>query len=98
MRIARFVWFFGNMCGTRYHAPDMTKMIQIRDVPDDVHRMLKARAARMGMSLSDYLKRELARVAETPTLDEMREHLRQLPPVKLRQPIEDVVRADRENH
>jgi hypothetical protein len=86
------------MCSTCYLVPEMSKMIQIRDVPDDLHLRLKLRAAQEGMNLSDYLKRELARVAETPTLDEMREHLRQLPPVKLRQPIEDIIRADRESH
>ncbi len=48
----------------------MSKMVQIRHVPDDVHRVLKARAARMGMSLSDYLRLEITRLAERPTLDE----------------------------
>ncbi len=45
-------------------------MIQIRHVPDEVHRTLKARAAQEGMSLSDYLLRELQRIAEKPTLEE----------------------------
>jgi antitoxin FitA len=49
----------------------MTKMIQIRNVPDDVHRLLKARAAAAGMSLSDYLKRELEDAAARPTLEEI---------------------------
>jgi plasmid stability protein len=48
----------------------MSKMIQIRNVPDDLHRRLKARAAQDGMSLSDYLLHEIRRVAERPTLDE----------------------------
>jgi plasmid stability protein len=47
------------------------KMIQIRNVPDELHRKLRIRAAEAGTSLSDYLKTELARLAETPTLDEM---------------------------
>lgn len=46
-------------------------MIQIRHVSDEVHRTLKARAAREGMSLSDYLKRELERIAERPTMAEV---------------------------
>ncbi len=46
-------------------------MIQIRNVPDELHRKLRIRAAEAGTSLSDYLKIELSRVAETPTLDEM---------------------------
>jgi len=43
-------------------------MIQVRDVPEDLHRTLKARAAREGMSLSDYIKGELARLAARPTM------------------------------
>jgi len=76
----------------------MTKMIQIRDVPDDLHRRLKVRAAQMGMSLSDYLKRELVEVVETPTLDELLERIRQREPVELKTPIEDIIREDRESH
>lgn len=81
-----------------YDAGDMSKMIQIRDVPDDLHWLLKTRAARMGMSLSDYLKRELARIAETPTLDEMLDRIRQREPIELKQSIEDIIREDRESH
>ena len=73
-------------------------MIQIRNVPDDLHRRLKVRAAQMGMSLSDYLKRELVEIAETPTLDELLERIRQREPVELSEPIEDIIRADRESH
>ena len=43
-----------------------TRTIQIRNVPDDVHRMLRSRAAAAGQSLSDYLLAELIRVAERP--------------------------------
>jgi plasmid stability protein len=46
-------------------------MIQIRNVPDDVHRKLKARAAEMGLSLSDYLNREIAALAALPTFEEL---------------------------
>ena len=48
----------------------MSKMIQIRNVRDALHRKLKARAAEAGMSLSEYLLREIRRSAERPTLDE----------------------------
>jgi hypothetical protein len=48
----------------------MSKMIQVRDVPEHVHGTLKSRAAREGMSLSDLIKRELERVAERPTMQE----------------------------
>lgn len=49
----------------------MSKMIQIRDVPDEVHRTLKVRAAASGMSLSDFLKRDLERAAARPTIEEI---------------------------
>jgi len=53
----------------------MARMIQVRHVPEGLHRTLKARAALAGMSLSDYLLAELRQVAERPTLDELRERL-----------------------
>ncbi len=53
----------------------MSVMIQIRNVPDALHRQLKSRAALAGMSLSDYLLGEIRRVAERPTLDELRARL-----------------------
>ncbi len=49
----------------------MSKMIQVRDVPDDVHRTLKMRAAAAGMSLSDYIKRDLEAASSQPTLEEI---------------------------
>ena len=59
-------------------------MIQVRDVPDTVHRTLKARAAREGMSLSDFIKRELERAAERPTMKEWLERARQAKPFQPR--------------
>ena len=59
----------------------MSKMIQLRNVPDALHRRLKARAAMAGMSLSDYLLAEVKEVAERPTLAELRERLHQRKPV-----------------
>jgi plasmid stability protein len=56
----------------------MSKMLQIRDVPEEVHRILKARAAREGMSLSDFIKRELARTAERPSMREWLERTKQV--------------------
>jgi plasmid stability protein len=53
----------------------MSKMIQLRNVPDALHRQLKARAAMLGLSLSDYLLSEIREIAERPTLAEMRERL-----------------------
>lgn len=55
----------------------MSKMIQVRNVPDGLHRTLKAQAALAGMSLSDFLLAEIRQVAERPTIGELRERLRQ---------------------
>jgi plasmid stability protein len=59
----------------------MSKMIQIRNVPDALHRRLKARAAMAGMSLSDYLLSEIREIAQQPTLAEFREMLLRREPV-----------------
>ena len=59
------------MCSTRVMVTHMSKMIQVRNVPDDVHRTLKARAAAAGMSLSDYVKQDLEAAAARPTLEEI---------------------------
>ena len=53
----------------------MAKMIQLRHVPDTLHRQLKARAALSGMPLSDYLIREVRKIVEYPSAEEMRERL-----------------------
>jgi plasmid stability protein len=53
----------------------MTTMIQIRNVPDALHRQLKSRAALAGMSLSEYLLSEIRDLAERPTLAELRARL-----------------------
>ena len=63
------------MWPTCFNAFHMTTMIQIRNVPDALHRRLKSRAALAGMSLSDYLLSEIRHVAERPTLDELRTRL-----------------------
>lgn len=61
----------------------MDRMIQVRNVPDALHRSLKARAAMAGMSLSDYLLGELWEIAERPTLAEFRAHLHTRKPVSV---------------
>lgn len=60
----------------------MSKMIQLRNVPEALHRKLKARAALEGMSLSEYLLGEVRRAAERPSLIELRQRLAQRTPVK----------------
>lgn len=49
----------------------MTKMLQVRDVPDDVHAELRRRASAAGMSLSDFARQELARLARRPSLADL---------------------------
>jgi len=61
-----------NMSGARNNVLHMSKMIQIRNVPDDLHRELKMRAAAAGMSMSDYIKRELSRKSRKSTIKEIR--------------------------
>lgn len=55
----------------------MSKMIQLRNVSDALHRQLKARAALAGLPLSDFLIREVRKIAEQPTPDEMRRRLQE---------------------
>ncbi len=74
----------------------MSRMIQIRNVPDELHRRLKARAALEGMSLSDYLLREIRRVAERPSIAELRKRLRSRKTVRPRMSPARVVRAERD--
>jgi hypothetical protein len=62
-----------DMSSTRSNVVHMSKMIQIRNVPDDLHRELKMRAAAAGMSMSDYIKRELSRKGRKSTIKEIRE-------------------------
>lgn len=75
----------------------MSKMIQLRHVPDSLHRQLKARAALSGMPLSDYLIREVRKIAEQPTPEEMRERLRQRGPYAGRLSPSDALRAERDS-
>lgn len=74
----------------------MSKMIQIRNVPDDLHRKLKARAASVGMSLSDYLLAEARRAVEIPTPAEIYARIAALPPVELPETAAEAVRAERD--
>jgi plasmid stability protein len=75
----------------------MPIMIQIRHVPDPLHRKLKARAAQEGKSLSDYLLREIQRIAERPTMEEIMERLARLYPVNPRVPPARIIREERDS-
>lgn len=74
----------------------MSTMIQIRNVPDTLHRRLKSRAALAGMSLSDYLLNELREVAERPTLEELRARLHSRSRMTPSMPPAQAVRAERD--
>jgi antitoxin FitA len=74
----------------------MPKMIQLRHVPDALHRRLKARAALEGMSLSDYLVREVRKVAERPSVEEIRARLTALAPVRLKTSPTEALREERD--
>ena len=81
----RFAWMY---------APRMP-MLQIRDVPEDLHRELKSRAALAGMSVSEYLLRELRRSLERPTRQELLRRLSKRAPARVRPTPADAVRAER---
>lgn len=72
-------------------------MIQIRNVPDALHRRLKSRAALAGMSLSDYLLQQIREVAERPTIEEMRARLARRSPVSVSIDPVNAVRAERDS-
>ena len=79
------------------HATRMPRMVQIRNVPDALHRKLKGRAADAGQTLSDYLLAELERVAERPTRDEMLSRLHRRRRVTLKTAASTVIREERES-
>lgn len=73
-----------DMLGTFVNVEHMSKMIQIRNVPDELHRTLKLRALEEGMTLSDFIKRELAEVAVQASLEEIDARVRARGPSGLR--------------
>lgn len=84
------------MCSTCNYPLHMSKMIQLRHVPDALHRQLKARAAMSGLPLSDYLIREVRKIAELPTLEEMRERLLTREPYRGKKIPTEILRAERD--
>lgn len=73
------------------------KLLQIRNVPEDVHRTLKARAALAGMSLSEYALAELRRAAERPTRDEILARIAARPRARTRRSPAAAVRLERDS-
>ena len=84
------------MCPTCKYLIHMAKMIQLRHVPDSLHRQLKTRATRAGMSLSDYLIREVRKIAERPTLDEIKARLAAMGVVQLKTSPTAIIREERD--
>jgi hypothetical protein len=74
----------------------MGVMVQIRDVPENVHRRLKSHAALAGMSLSEYLLRKASEMAEKPSMEEWLARLKEREPVNLAVDVVDIIREMRE--
>ena len=74
----------------------MSKMIQIRNVPDELHREAKVRAARAGMSLSGYLLRELERTLAEPSMEELLARIAAWEQPELSESSAEAVRAIRD--
>ena len=71
-------------------------MVQIRNVPPEFHRRLKARAAMEGMSMSEYILREVGKALERPTRQEVLDRLRTRPVQRLSRSAAAVIRAERD--
>ncbi len=73
----------------------MSVMVQIRNMPEDLHRKMKSRAALAGMSLSDYLLNEIRYSADRPTIEEYRARLATRTPVITKESAADINREER---
>jgi antitoxin FitA len=79
---------------TGFNVVDMSKMIQVRNVPDEMHRMLKMQAAAEGISMSDLIKRELGVMSDRLSFEELDARVRARGPSKVK--TENTVRYIRE--
>jgi antitoxin FitA len=85
-----------DVSSTAVNVVDMSKMIQVRNVPDEMHRMLKMQAAAEGISLSDFIKRELGVVAGLLTFEELDTRVRARGPSKVKsESIVEIIRESR---
>jgi len=75
----------------------MASMIQIRNVPEEIHRTLKARAAEAGMTLSEFLLREVTHVAQRPTLEQVLRRIEERGPATVSIDSATAVRGERES-
>jgi plasmid stability protein len=76
----------------------MATMIQIRNVPDKIHRQVKARASLAGMSMSEFILQELQRVVERPSRDELLDRLSKLPGLEVEPSPSELIRRERDSH
>jgi antitoxin FitA len=74
-----------------------TTMVQIRNVPAELHRRLKARSAIEGLSMSEYVLREIRKALERPTRQEVIDRLRSRSPRRLARSAAELVRAERDS-
>ena len=81
------------------HVPMVSLMatLQVRDVPEDVSRVLKARAAKSGQSLSEYVLTELKRMASRPTIEELTDRIRARDGIDPGIPAAEIIREDRDD-
>ncbi len=70
--------------------------VQVRNVPPELHRRLKARAAIEGLSMSDFVMRELRKALDRPTRQEILDRLRARPVRRLRRSSSELIRAERD--
>jgi antitoxin FitA len=84
-----------DVSGTAVNVVHMSKMIQVRNVPDEMHRALKTSAAAEGISLSDYIKRELGGITAKASLEEIDARIRARGPSKVKR--ETILRLLRES-
>jgi plasmid stability protein len=75
---------------------NMAKMIQVRNVPDPIHRALKAKAALAGKSLSDWILEELDALAALPSEEELLERLREAEAFAMKRSSAKIIRTDRD--
>ena len=76
----------------------MQTMIQIRNVPEALHRRLKARAAIEGLSMSRYILREMEKALERPSRRDLLEAIRSQPALELNPSPAEILRQERESH
>ena len=86
----------GDMWITCNYHFDMSKMIELRHVPDSLHRQLKARAALEGLTLTDFLIREARKIAKRPTMAEIRDRLARRSPAHLSHSPTTLLRQERD--